>query len=119
MYTHGRADLTLQVRITPGSTGRGPGVCRNGLSLSRHGYEHQWAGSGQAIRFAVCQAIREVLLGSNPPGVLSGRAKSELTDIRADFRDALSILDGIRSTLAQRPSRSLTIACTSPGSKKK
>ena len=41
MYTHGRADLTLQVRITPGSTGRGPGVRRSGPRLSRHGYEHQ------------------------------------------------------------------------------
>ena len=45
----------------------------------------RWAGAGQPIRFAVCQAIREVLLGAELPGSLSKRAETELADVRSEF----------------------------------
>jgi ATP-dependent Lhr-like helicase len=45
----------------------------------------KWAGTGQPIRYELCQAMRDVLLGAELPATLSTRAAKALTDLRQDF----------------------------------
>ena len=50
----------------------------------------RWLGSGQALHYELCQAIRRVLTGTTPPGTLSRRAEAMLDQLRQeyDFVDA-------------------------------
>jgi ATP-dependent helicase Lhr and Lhr-like helicase len=45
----------------------------------------RWAGSGQPIRYELCQAMRDVLLGATMPATLSQRAVRALDELRQDF----------------------------------
>lgn len=45
----------------------------------------RWAGAGQPIRYELCQAMRDVMLGAELPATLSARAVSALADLRQDF----------------------------------
>nr|WP_291980663.1 DEAD/DEAH box helicase [Luteitalea sp.] len=45
----------------------------------------RWAGSGQPIRYELCQAMREVLLGAELPARLTTRAAQALAELRAEF----------------------------------
>lgn len=63
----------------------------------------RWAGSGQPIRYELCQAMRDVLLGAELPATLSQRAVQTLHELRQDFEwlDATSTAimrkkDGVR-----------------------
>ncbi|SCE83374.1 ATP-dependent helicase Lhr and Lhr-like helicase [Micromonospora haikouensis] len=48
----------------------------------------RWTGSGAGgLSFALCQAMREVVLGATPPVSLTRRAASRLAEIRAQHRD--------------------------------
>jgi ATP-dependent Lhr-like helicase len=46
----------------------------------------RWAGTGQPIRYELCQAMRDVLLGAELPATLSARATQALADLRQDFQ---------------------------------
>jgi ATP-dependent Lhr-like helicase len=51
----------------------------------------RWSGSGQPLSAAVARAIRDVLVGANPGGViLSERAAEALDAQRSEFRWAAS-----------------------------
>ena len=63
----------------------------------------RWSGTGQPIRYELCQAMRDVLLGAELPATLSQRAVQALDDLRKDFEwlDAASTAivrkkDGVR-----------------------
>lgn len=45
----------------------------------------RWAGTGQPIRYELCQAMRDVLLNAELPATLSQRAVQVLDDLRKDF----------------------------------
>jgi ATP-dependent Lhr-like helicase len=45
----------------------------------------RWAGTGQPIRYELCQAMRDVLLNAELPATLSQRAAQALDDLRKDF----------------------------------
>ena len=45
----------------------------------------RWVGSGPALSFDVCRAMRDVLSGSEPPVELSQRAIAQLAALRQDF----------------------------------
>ncbi|MGE3841407.1 MAG: DEAD/DEAH box helicase [Vicinamibacterales bacterium] len=45
----------------------------------------RWAGTGQPIRYELCQAMRDVLIGCDLPAMLSRRAVQALEDLRKDF----------------------------------
>lgn len=45
----------------------------------------RWAGAGQPIRFDLCQAMRDVLMGTPLSATLSKRAVQALEDLRNDF----------------------------------
>ena len=45
----------------------------------------RWAGTGQPIRYELCQAMRDVLLNAELPATLSQRAVQALDDLRKDF----------------------------------
>ena len=45
----------------------------------------RWAGTGQPIRYELCQAMRDVLLGAELPATLSQRAVQALAELRKDF----------------------------------
>jgi ATP-dependent Lhr-like helicase len=45
----------------------------------------RWAGTGQPIRYELCQAMRDVLLGADLPAALSQRAVQALDELRKDF----------------------------------
>jgi ATP-dependent helicase Lhr and Lhr-like helicase len=45
----------------------------------------RWAGTAQAIRYELCQAMRDVLLGCDLPAVISKRAEKELAELRSEF----------------------------------
>jgi ATP-dependent Lhr-like helicase len=45
----------------------------------------RWAGTGQPIRYELCQAMRDVLLNAELPATLSQRAVQALNDLRKDF----------------------------------
>jgi ATP-dependent Lhr-like helicase len=45
----------------------------------------QWSGSGQPIRYELCQAMRDVLLGCDLPARLSKRAQEALASLRSEF----------------------------------
>jgi ATP-dependent Lhr-like helicase len=46
----------------------------------------RWAGTGQPIRYELCQAMRDVLLGAELPATLSTRALVALEDLKKDFQ---------------------------------
>lgn len=46
----------------------------------------RWAGAGQPIRYELCQAMRDVLLGADLPATLSTRATQALGSLREDFK---------------------------------
>jgi ATP-dependent Lhr-like helicase len=46
----------------------------------------RWAGTGQPIRYELCQAMRDVLLGADLPATLSARATQALSELREDFK---------------------------------
>lgn len=56
----------------------------------------RWLGSGQPLHYELCQAIKAVLLGDEPGGRLSNRAKEQLAALRGEF----SFLEAGRTTLA-------------------
>jgi ATP-dependent Lhr-like helicase len=45
----------------------------------------RWAGAGQPLKFELCQAMRDVLLGAELPAVVSARAQQALAELRQDF----------------------------------
>lgn len=45
----------------------------------------RWLGSGQPLRYALCQAMQRVLAGEDPGAVLSARASEQLTALRDQF----------------------------------
>lgn len=45
----------------------------------------RWAGTGQPIRYELCQAMRDVLLGAELPATISQRAVQALSELRKDF----------------------------------
>lgn len=45
----------------------------------------RWAGTGQPIRYELCQAMRDVLLGAELPATISHRAEQTLSEMRQDF----------------------------------
>lgn len=45
----------------------------------------RWFGAGQALRFALCQAIQRVLAGEEPGAAMSRRAVEQLGTMRSDF----------------------------------
>jgi ATP-dependent Lhr-like helicase len=45
----------------------------------------RWLGSGQALRFELCQAIAAVLAGREMPSFCSKRAATRLAEVRTDF----------------------------------
>ena len=45
----------------------------------------RWTGSGQPIRYELCQAMRDVLLGCELPATVSRRATEKLEELRQDF----------------------------------
>ncbi|MBA2558138.1 MAG: ATP-dependent helicase, partial [Chloroflexi bacterium] len=63
----------------------------------------RWAGTGQPIRYEVCQAMRDVLLGCELPATLSQRAVKSLEELRGDF----SWLDAGRTAVVRGADRSL------------
>jgi ATP-dependent helicase Lhr and Lhr-like helicase len=46
----------------------------------------RWAGTGQPIRYELCQAMRDVLLRAELPATLSQRAVKALDELREDFQ---------------------------------
>lgn len=46
----------------------------------------RWAGSGSALSWNVCQAIRHVLCGDRPDEHLTSRAMTKLAELRDDYR---------------------------------
>jgi ATP-dependent Lhr-like helicase len=58
----------------------------------------RWAGSGQPIRYELCQAMRDVLLGGDLPAALSQRAVQALDELRKDFE----WLDGTSTAIVRR-----------------
>jgi len=51
----------------------------------QHG-RSRWCGTGRALSAELCDAMREVACGANPPGViLTQRAQGALADIRGEF----------------------------------
>lgn len=58
----------------------------------------RWAGSGQPIRYELCQAMRDVLLGGDLPATLSQRAVQALAELRKDFE----WLDGASTAIVRR-----------------
>jgi ATP-dependent Lhr-like helicase len=45
----------------------------------------RWAGTGQPIRYELCQAMRDVLLGCDSPAMVSTRAREALNELRSEF----------------------------------
>jgi ATP-dependent Lhr-like helicase len=45
----------------------------------------RWLGSGQALRYSLCQAIQRVLAGEEPGATLSKRGEDQLAQTRAEF----------------------------------
>jgi ATP-dependent Lhr-like helicase len=46
----------------------------------------KWAGTGQPIRYELCQAMRDVLLGAELPATLTARATQALSALRQEFQ---------------------------------
>jgi ATP-dependent helicase Lhr and Lhr-like helicase len=55
------------------------------VEISEEEGRSRWAGAAQAIRYELCQAMREVLLGHDLPALVSKRAAKDLEELRADF----------------------------------
>src|SRR5688572_56769 len=45
----------------------------------------RWLGSGQALRYSLCQAIQRVLAGEEPGATLSNRGEEQLVQTRSEF----------------------------------
>lgn len=45
----------------------------------------RWLGTGQPLRYELCQAVRRLLCGEDTPGHFSRRASAELDTVRAEF----------------------------------
>lgn len=45
----------------------------------------RWLGSGQALRYSLCQAIQRVLAGEEPGATLSTRGEEQLAQTRSEF----------------------------------
>jgi ATP-dependent Lhr-like helicase len=45
----------------------------------------RWLGSGQALRYSLCQAIQRVLAGEEPGAILSKRGEEQLAQTRSEF----------------------------------
>lgn len=56
------------------------------VEVSEREGKSRWAGAGQAIRYELCQAMKDVLLGSSLPARLSQRAQASLDGLRSEFR---------------------------------
>jgi ATP-dependent helicase Lhr and Lhr-like helicase len=63
----------------------------------------RWAGSGQPIRFELCQAMREILLGCDLPATVSRRASEKLEELRKEFTwleaDSTAVVRGADNSL--------------------
>jgi ATP-dependent helicase Lhr and Lhr-like helicase len=55
------------------------------VSLTEDQGRSRWAGTGQPIRYELCQAMRDVLVDCDLPATVSKRAVKELDELRQDF----------------------------------
>ena len=68
----------------------------------------RWAGSGQPIRYKLCHAMRDILLGCDLPATISRRAAQSQLVIETPYRNS-ALLDAMLSTL--QPTTKLSLSC--------